>query len=379
MPIGICLWEWDTRIGADILGTWPREVKLENKTLMQLYSQHLYSAKADIVSMYVGSLNVLSIWTGSIHNYFLTILLRQDEDPEDFSDIISDTMYYLVPYIQKDIFKPILPSIYQRFKEYPNANLEQRRAILYLNELNRAILNLLQEEGIFYKDELKIWLEDSLKKKAFNYEMAIERLSHNDLIKVSSVKGVEGTYVFLINDIILLRAPPIDLIENFHTKGDTKLNEEILSKIREFFKYYKPSERDNLQILKFISDSNYYKIIDFLRKTNANESTLKKLTIHGVDNVFTLVNDLENLDIVDNVKNENEDIVYFLKSDIIIDKLTPNFMMRRLYDMNREGKKNPVLIQSYIKILKESFYENRLIKGKLKKTDGGIVLEDIPA
>ena len=379
MPIGICLWEWDTRIGAEVLGTWPREVKLENKTLMQLYSQHLYSAKADIVSMYVGSLNVLSIWTGSIHNYFLTILLRQDEDPEDFSDIISDTMYYLVPYIQKDIFKPILPSIYQRFKEYPNANLEQRRAILYSNELNRAILNLLQEEGVFYKDELKIWLEDSLKKKAFNYEMAIERLSHNDLIKVSSVKGVEGTYVFLINDIVLLRAPPIDLIQTFNAKGDSKLNDDILSKIRGFFKYYKPSERDNLQVLKFISDSNYYKIIDFLRKTNANESTLKKLTIHGVDNVFTLINDLENLDIVDNVKNENEDIVYFLKSDIIIDKLTPNFMMRRLYDMNREGKKNPKLIQNYIKILKESFYENRLNIVKLKKLKESKISEDITA
>ncbi|MHA1560559.1 MAG: hypothetical protein ACTSPA_00405 [Promethearchaeota archaeon] len=379
MPIGICLWEWDARSGAEILGTWPMDVKLENKTLMQLYSQHLYSAKADIVSMYVGSLNVLSIWTGSIHNYFLTILLQQDEDPENFSDIISDTMYYLVPYIQKDIFKPIMPSIYQRFKEYPNTNLEQRRAILYSNELNRGILNLLQEEGIYYKDELKIWLEDSLKKKAFNYEMAIERLSHNDLIKVSSVKGVEGTYVFLINDIVLLRGPPVDLIQTFQVKGDNKLNEDILSKIRDFFKYYKPSERDNLQILKFLNDSNYYKIIDFLRKTNADESTLKKLTIHGVDNVFTLINDLENLDIVDSAKNMNEDLIYFLKSDIIIDKLTPNFMMRKLYDMNYEGNKNPKLIQSYIKILKESFYDNSLKKGKLKKTDVGIVMEDIPA
>ena len=92
-----------------------------------------------------------------------------------------------------------------------------------------------------------------------------------------------------------------------------------------------------------------------------------------------MINDLTNLDIIDNVKNKNEDMVYFLKSDIIIDKLTPNFMMRRLYDMNKEGKKNPKLIQSYIKILKESFYENQLNKGKLKKIKEGIILEDIPA
>ena len=98
-----------------------------------------------------------------------------------------------------------------------------------------------------------------------------------------------------------------------------------------------------------------------------------------MDNVFTLINDLENLDIVDHLKNKNEDIIYFLKSDIIIDKMTPNFMMRRLYDMNYEGKKNPKLIQSYIKILKESFYDNQLKKGKLKKINEGIVLEDISA
>ncbi len=98
-----------------------------------------------------------------------------------------------------------------------------------------------------------------------------------------------------------------------------------------------------------------------------------------MDNVFTLINDLENLDIVDHLKNKNEDIIYFLKSDIIIDKMTPNFMMRRLYDMNYEGKKNPKLIQNYIKILKESFYDNQLKKGKLKKINEGIVLEDISA
>ena len=57
--------------------------------------------------------------------------------------------------------------------------------------------------------------------------------------------------------------------------------------------------------------------------------------------------------------------------------MTPNFMMRRLYDMNYEGKKNPKLIQNYIKILKESFYENQLKKGKFRKIDEGIVLEEI--
>ena len=64
MPVGIILWKWDTRSGAEILGEWPKETKVTGKTLMQLYSQHLISAKADVISMWVGSVNVVSMWTG---------------------------------------------------------------------------------------------------------------------------------------------------------------------------------------------------------------------------------------------------------------------------------------------------------------------------
>ena len=31
-------------------------------------------------------------------------------------------------------------------------------------------------------------------------------------------------------------------------------------------------------------------------------------------------------------------------------------MMRRIFEMNRDGKKNPALLKEYIKILKENFY-----------------------
>jgi len=238
------LWKWDTRVGAEVLGVWPREVKMGNKTLMQLYSQHLYSAKADIVSMYVGSLNVLSMWTGSIHNYFLSVLLQQDEDPENYSEIISDTLYYLIPYIESESYTAILPSIYQRFVEYPNADLEQRRAILYSNELNRTILTILQEEGVYYKDELKIWLEDSLKKNIFNFDIAIERLSKNGYIKVTSVKEIEGTYLFLMKDLAILRAPPLDFVQRRDRADDSELYDKIYRKIFDYFKFYQPSPRN---------------------------------------------------------------------------------------------------------------------------------------
>lgn len=374
MPVGIILWKWDNRSGAEILGKWPMETKVSGKTLMQLYSQHLISAKADVISMWVGSVNVVSMWTGSIHNFFLTLFLRQDEDADNFTGIISENLSYLIPYIEQGTFSPLLPSIFQRFEEYPNTNFEQRRAILYSNQLNRAIIHALQEEGVYYKDELKIWLEESLKQPAFNYDLAIERLSHNNLIKLASVKGVEGTYLFLINDLVMLRAPPMDLVQKKQQNSDSALYDQIFTKTHEFFKFYQTSERDNLQVLKLISQSNYYIIIDFLRKTHANESTLQKLKLRGVTSVFNLVNDLKILDIVDTAQNKNGDVIYFLKSDFVVDQIQPDFMMRRIYNMGQKGgRKNPELLRRYIKILKESFYDDRikekLIQSNTKKED----------
>jgi len=364
------LWKWDTRVGAEVLGVWPREVKMGNKTLMQLYSQHLYSAKADIVSMYVGSLNVLSMWTGSIHNYFLSVLLQQDEDPENYSEIISDTLYYLIPYIESESYTAILPSIYQRFVEYPNADLEQRRAILYSNELNRTILTILQEEGVYYKDELKIWLEDSLKKNIFNFDIAIERLSKNGYIKVTSVKEIEGTYLFLMKDLAILRAPPLDFVQRRDRADDSELYDKIYRKIFDYFKFYQPSPRDNNQLLTIVSQTDYYIIIDFLRKTHATTGSLKKLILHGVSGVEELINDLQNLDIVDIETNINGEVIYFLKSNVILESMRPKFMMRRIYDMMRQNKKNPLLLREYIKLLKENFIEEKAREKEGEKQTG---------
>lgn len=367
MPIGLVVWKWDTRSGGEILGKYPKETDIEFKSLMQLYSQHMYSKKADIISMYVGAMNILSMWTGSIYNYFLTLLLRPEENAEDYTDLMSDLMFYLIPYIEQDTFHPLLPSMLQRFEEYPQTNEEQRAAIVYNNEVNRAILQLLEDEGTFFKDELKIWLEDNLQTSVFNYEMALDRLSHQNIIKITSVKGLEGTYVFLINDLVVLRSPPLDLMNKGKDMVNLEVRNKIIEKCREFFTYYYPTTRDNVDLARIMQETNYYRIIDLLRKTHATEALLLKLRLFGVGNVLDLINDLQNLDIIDSIENQNKELVYFLKSDIIIDIMRPDFILRQIFDMHRKNAKNYFLLQEYIKILKDSFYEQQNTAQQLAK------------
>lgn len=358
MPIGMILWRWDYRSGAEELGKYPKELDVSDKTMMQLYSQHLYGAQSDIVSMYVGALNIISVWTGSTHNYFLSLLLTIEEQPEDYKEVISDLLYYLIPFIEEDTFNTLLPSIYQRCTEFPSTNLEQRRAMMYGSNLNRAIFKTLSEEGCFYRDELKIWLEDILKTKLYNFEYIIDGLVQNDILKTSIVRGVDGTYVFLLKYLICFRAPPLGLSQKIKIAKDNELNQKILKKIRDFFKKYVPNEQDNIEIAGYIRQTNYWVIIDFLRKSYAKHSSLTKLKLHGVDQVMNLVNNLINSDIVDNVVDQNEEQVYFLKSDIILDFVPMNYMINQIYNMHVEDRKPDKLLLSYISILKENYLES---------------------
>ncbi|MHA1611502.1 MAG: hypothetical protein ACTSYU_05555 [Promethearchaeota archaeon] len=366
MPLGLVLWKWDTRSGGEILGKFPKETDLSLKSLMQLYSQHMYSKKADIVSMYVGALNILSMWTGSLHNYFLTLLLRPEEDAEDYSDLMSDIMFYLIPYIEQETFHPLLPSILQRFEEYPQANEEQRSAIIYANEVNRAILQLLEDEGTFFKDELKIWLEDNLHTPVFNFEMALDRLSHDNLIKIASVKGLEGTYVFLVRDLVVMRAPPLRIEEKGLDAASFEIREKISKEIRDYFKYYYPTTRDNIELAKIMQETNYFRIIDLLRKTHAPQSLLTKLRLFGVGNVMDLIQNLQNFDIINSIENQNKEIIYYLQSDIVIETIRPDYIMRQIFEMNRKRAKNPIILQDYIKILRDAFFEQQKIDNTQK-------------
>ena len=357
MPIGIILWRWDYRSGAEELGKYPKGLDVSDKTMMQLYSQHLYGAQSDIVSMYVGALNIISVWTGSTHNYFLSLLLTMEEQPEDYKEVIPDVLYYLIPFIEEDTFNSLLPSIYQRCSEFPNTNLEQRKAMMYGSDLNRAIFKALSEEGCFYRDELKIWLEDILKTKLYNFEYNIDALAQNDIVKTSIVRGIDGNFVFLLKNLICFRAPPLDLSHKIKLAKENALSQKIKTKIRDFFKTYVPNEQDNIEIAHYIRQTNYWVIIDFLRNSYAKPNSLTKLKLHGVNQVMNLVNNLINSDIVDTILNKNKEQVYFLKSDIILEFVPMRYMLHQIYDMHVENKKPDKLLVSYISILKENYLE----------------------
>ena len=70
--------------------------------------------------------------------------------------------------------------------------------------------------------------------------------------------------------------------------------------------------------------------------------------------------------IVNSIENQNKEIVYYLQSDIVIETIRPDFIMRQIFEMHRKKAKNPILLHEYIKILKDTFFEQQKIDNARK-------------
>ncbi len=108
-----------------------------------------------MVSLLIGAVNLIGIWTGAPNNYILTVLLTVDENGDDYVDLLPDSLYFLIPYIAQQKPDQIIATVFNQFQEFPSFNEEQKLALTYFHEADRTILNLLLEEGLYHKDEIK--------------------------------------------------------------------------------------------------------------------------------------------------------------------------------------------------------------------------------
>jgi hypothetical protein len=383
MPIGLIVWTWDERSGPDIIDRYPKDVQLTGKTMIQLYTQHLYSQTADTISLFISSINVISIWTGNTYNYFLTCVLAADENGDDYIDYLPNCLYALLPYLTENKNPDIMGLLFNQIIEYPSTSPEQRLGYLYQIDGVRLILNNLLEEGSYHKDELKIWLDDQLSIKVFNYEMILEKLSQDGFIKVESVKNVEGEYLFLLKYFIIFRTPPQNFIQHLSEIKDSELTLFIINNVKEFFVSYQPTEQDNLNVINLLMKNDYYQVFQMLRsKAFLSDTDLKKIKFHPEISYYDIMKDLEKMNLITSITNKDGKLFYILKSDMVIDIGFPEFLLNLLFSLSKEEKRNKKIVLEHLRLLSDSYSETvipnkkqKLIPKAKKAQDSELILD----
>ena len=120
MPVGILVIRWDNEIGPVNEGFYPEALKITNNLLTQVYSSHRYqSLKPGFASISLKNNKVVSFFSGvgddhiSVENYVVALLLRRDEKPGKYREILKTIAAEILDQTQDSKFIKLLPNLYR--------------------------------------------------------------------------------------------------------------------------------------------------------------------------------------------------------------------------------------------------------------------------
>ncbi len=120
MPVGILVIRWDNEIGPINEGFYPDNLKITNNLLTQVYSSHRYqSLKPGFASISLKNNKIVSFFSGvgdmhiSVENYVVALLLRRDEKPQLYREILKKIAAEILDKIPEGKFLKLLPDLYK--------------------------------------------------------------------------------------------------------------------------------------------------------------------------------------------------------------------------------------------------------------------------
>ena len=363
MPIGLVIMRWDIKVSTEILAKYPEELIIGDETLMQIYAAHEYTGEPGMISLLVGPLNIASYYTGREKPLYIILLLNLDEDADAYEGGLSDISRVIFQNFEDNAYLEMIPFLFQRLSTYPNLNEEQSLAITYVDNVNKLIINRLREEGVLTKSELKIWLKDQYREGFFDVDAILMELIKKEIIKETSVKGMPSELIFLINDLFMIRRPPITLLKNPSERGlPENFVEDYNIAVKKFFQKYRPNDEDNLKILdEVIVDPQVYEILKLLRISIVTKNVLEKLRKKGVDDIDGGLKKLWDNEMIHVFQDQKGNEYYALLSDFYTTLIYPKYMLNMIiHQYGVKSKSNDVLIE-YLNVLDDNYRHTKLI------------------
>lgn len=362
MPIGLIFMKWNEITGNEILTKYPEAVEITDRNLMQIFDTHDFSGEKGLISLMVGSLNIISWYSGPDTNYCITLLLDIDDDPDDYQDGLSEVSQIILQNLEDDVYIDIIPSLYQKIVQYPSLTFEQKLAVTYNNEIKRSLLIQLREEGVILKSDLTDWLQERYLKGFGDLDTILFELVQKEIIEIISVKGERSLVIFFINDINMFRVPPFKLLKNSQESGlPNKLHKTYVIDSQDFFNNYTISELDNLEVVERLINPQFYEILSLLRKGAIIKKKNERLSAKNRD----IIRILEKSKMVKSYIDTEGNVYYALISDFYINFYIPQYILSIIKMAHNNNLKSNEVLFKYLDLLEN--VSNDLIKKSKSK------------
>ncbi|MHA1799530.1 MAG: hypothetical protein ACTSVY_13875 [Candidatus Helarchaeota archaeon] len=360
MLFGLAVLRWDVKYGMKSEAVYPESLEISDQLLKQIYTNHEFEEEAGFLALTIQELNLASYYTGPETEYYVVAVLSIDENPEDYEDILSDTVRLILANTKGRKYKADLPQYYKQISDYPKMVEEQRLALILLDPIKKMIIDRLIEDGNATKSELSAWLKDRFGSEYIDIDSIINSLLRNKILREETLEKMTTSSIFLIGDIFVSRIPPKASIVMVKAMSslDEKMVKNYLNDVQTFFENYSPNPEDQEEILKIIIDMDAYQLISRLRKAPISQkSKIYEKIYNEIKNFNDLMKWLWEAQIITVLKNKKGEEYIFLKSDIGIKYVFPEYLIDKIRQLYYDGSKADNILIEHLRILQDRYYD----------------------
>ena len=373
MPHGFIITEWTEDQGLVVKLSYPDNLEIDLDDMMRIFYAHITGAGEAgnvLVRLEKARSNVSSHFTGldSDMPVMINLMLELGEDPEMFGETVlkeidNDVINYLRQ-MSTDVSQSY--EIVQKIKLYlkntlilldrlKNLSKEQRLAQIYSSEKARSILEALQEKPLSRR-ELQGIIEDKLNKIVSNIEFILDPFIKTGLITQDWVEGDTDITLFLLSDFAIFRTPVAKLVEDAKKNSPTpEIATAYLEEVTNFFKDYKPTLEDNLNIAQIVMNPDNYDFITLFRERAYPLNKIPKAPGQSIDEVGNFLKNLENNQVIKLIKDSKDTVWVLLLSDIVAHTFYPEYLIEKIRKERMDGKIKKTVAIKHLEFLEKAY------------------------
>jgi DNA-binding transcriptional ArsR family regulator len=377
MPVAILLIDWDSKIGAVLKAKVPGDFadyykEDLNTEIMRIFTSHAMgdaTAGFSSLSVRIGGeeYSVASYYTGILREeeqYCVSLLLTPSEDPKTYEAAITSIVGPLtnsVVSMTDAEFQAELENTYRRIIRLAGMTDESRLARLFADEVSRAVFPKLWKGGIS-KEDLEEWLKMVTGLPSVSVDSILAPFEELGIVKTEWVDEIGRTCVFMIKDLEVFRAPPLQAMEIAASIIDPELAAEYKSEVLEFLTEWQKTPDDTVAVAQVLADPDCYDMLNELRRRPANISELEATLGIPPKELKEGIQTLKKYRIVSEKRRKGAsgefDKWLFLLNDIRVRLFFPEYFLQSLItDLEKtpDDSKAREMVHHHLRLLRDNF------------------------
>jgi DNA-binding transcriptional ArsR family regulator len=377
MPVAMLLIDWDSKVGAVLKAKVPDDFanfyqEDLNTEAMRIFTSHAMgdaTAGFSSLSIRIGGEEyaVASYYTGIVREeeqYCISLLLTTSEDPKAYEAAITSIVAPLINAVVSMTDTELqgeLDNTYRRIIRLAGMTDESRLARLFSDEVARAVFPKLWKGGIS-KEDLEEWLKMVTGLPSVSVDSILAPFEELGLIKTAWVDEIGRTCVFMIKDLEIFRAPPLQAMESATETLDPELAAEYKSEVLEFLTEWAKTPDDTVAMAQILSDPDAYDTLTVLRRSPVNISELEATLGIPPKELKQSIQMLKKFRVVSEKRRKGASGEYdkwlFLLNDIRVRLFFPEYFLQTLVQDLEKTPDDPramEMVHQHLRLLRDNF------------------------